>query len=268
MKKLFLVLAITTFSSCSFDNKTGIWQDATDIPVNNQVTKTISDSEPEQRYEDIFIKDETFNEEKEATALSMVKIEEPKKITNWLQEYATPSNNVSNYSYSANKILLYKSSKLNNFLSVNKDLNKKINFYKNNFISHDNKGKIFIFSLSLNKKIFEFDFYKKNFKKFNKKINFIINDSILYAADNLGYLYAINLDRQSLIWAKNYGIPFRSNLKFANNQIFLANQDNVIYSINPDTGEKNWQFASSLTFLKSDYVNNLALDLAKKNIFF
>ena len=62
MKKLFLVLAITTFSSCSFDNKTGIWQDATDIPVNNQVTKTITDSEPEQRYEDIFIKDETLKQ--------------------------------------------------------------------------------------------------------------------------------------------------------------------------------------------------------------
>tara|TARA_B100001093_G_scaffold457106_1_gene468604 strand:- start:184 stop:1560 length:1377 start_codon:yes stop_codon:yes gene_type:complete len=268
MKKLFLILIITIASSCSFDNKTGIWQDASDIPVNNQVTKTILDSKPNQRYEDIFIEDETFNEEKEATTFSNVKIEEPTRITNWLQEYATPSNNVSNFSYSDNRILLYKSSKLSNFLSSKKNLNKKIIFHKNNFISHDDKGKIFIFSISLNKKIFEFDFYKRNFKKFNKKINFIVNDNILYAADNLGYIYAINLDKKSLIWAKNYGIPFRSNLKFVDNQIILANQDNVIYSISSKTGEKNWQFATSLTFLKSDFINNFAIDLAKKNIFF
>ena len=59
-------------------------------------------------------------------------------------------------------------------------------------------------------------------KKFNKEINLIVNENFLYAADNLGYLYAINLNDNSIVWAKNYGIPFRSNLKFANNQIFLS----------------------------------------------
>ncbi|MDC6482017.1 PQQ-binding-like beta-propeller repeat protein, partial [Pelagibacteraceae bacterium] len=76
------------------------------------------------------------------------------------------------------------------------------------------------------------------------------------------------LDDNSILWAKNYGIPFRSNLKFANNQIFMANQDNVIYSINATTGKKNWQFATSITFLKSDFMNNFALDLVNSNLFF
>ena len=41
----------------------------------------------------------------------------------------------------------------------------------------------------------------------------IAKDHVLYVADNLGYIYAINLKSKSLIWAKNYGIPFRSNIK-------------------------------------------------------
>ena len=96
----------------------------------------------------------------------------------------------------------------------------------------------------------------------------IVNKNILYAADNLGYIYALNLDNTSIVWAKNYGIPFRSNLKFAKKQIFLANQDNVVYSINSITGNKNWQFASSLTSLKSDFENNIALDLINNNLIF
>ena len=99
-------------------------------------------------------------------------------------------------------------------------------------------------------------------------INFIVSKNVLYISDNLGYLYALNLVNNSIIWAKNYGIPFRSNIKLTNNQIFLANQDNVIYSINSKTGTKNWQFATGLTFLKSDFENNFALDLINNNLLF
>jgi outer membrane protein assembly factor BamB len=76
------------------------------------------------------------------------------------------------------------------------------------------------------------------------------------------------LSDKSILWAKNYGIPFRSNLKFAKNQIFLANQDNVIYSIDSTTGDKNWEFATGLTFLKSDFKNIFALDLINNTLLF
>ena len=165
--------------------------------------------------------------------------------------------------------MLSKSSKLRKISKNNAYFsNKKIIFYKNNLISYDHKGTIYIYSPSLKKKIFEYNFYKKNFKNFEKEINLIINNNILFASDNLGYMYAININNKDIVWAKNYGIPFRSNLKFANNQIFLANQDNVIYSVNSNTGEKNWEFATSLTFLKSDFENNFALDLVNNVLFF
>ena len=268
MKKLLLVFVTVVFSSCSFDNKTGIWKDATNTPIDNQTTKSITNSKSGTRQEDVFIKEKSFNEEKEPANLSDIELNPAKITTNWPEQYAVSTNNISNFSYSNNKILLSKSGKLSKFSSKENDSNKKIIFYKNNLISHDHNGTIFIYSLSLKKKIFKYNFYKKSFKNFDKEIYFIINKNILYAADNLGYLYAINLDNRSVVWAKNYGIPFRSNLKFANNQIFLANQDNVIYSFNSENGDKNWQFATSLTFLKSDFENNFAVDLVNNNLLF
>jgi|TARA_B110001452_G_scaffold244798_1_gene229055 outer membrane protein assembly factor BamB len=269
MKKLLLVYIVLILSSCSFDNKTGIWKDASSISVDNKITKSISTNPQSKRYEEIFTKNQTFDKEKEPVNFSNIKINSPLVVKNWPEQYISPFNNISNFSYSSKKILLSKSSKLRKISKNNAYFsNKKIIFYKNNLISYDHKGTIYIYSPSLKKKIFEYNFYKKNFKNFEKEINLIINNNILFASDNLGYMYAININNKDIVWAKNYGIPFRSNLKFANNQIFLANQDNVIYSVNSNTGEKNWEFATSLTFLKSDFENNFALDLVNNVLFF
>ena len=271
MKKLLQILIVLTLYSCSFDNKTGIWNDASDILVDNQSTESIINNQSEVKYEDIFTKDESFNEEREPPNLYSFVIDQAVKINNWAEEYAIPTNNISNFSYNDKKVLLLKSSKLSSLSSGTSELSflsRKIIFYQNNLISHDHKGTIFVYSLSLKKKIFQYNFYKKSFKNINKKIDLIVDNNILYAADNLGYLYAFNLDAKSIMWAKNYGIPFRSNLKFANNQIFLANQDNEIYAINSNTGDKAWTLATGLTFLKSDFKNNFALDLVNNNLFF
>ena len=34
-----------------------------------------------------------------------------------------------------------------------------------------------------------------------------------------------NIENQKIIWAKNFGVPFRSNIKIIDNLIFLSNQD-------------------------------------------
>jgi len=268
MKRLFLIFVTIIITSCSFDNKTGIWKDASNVPVDNQNAKSIENSNSKNRYEDIFIKNQIYSKEKESLNTSSFEIDAPVRSTNWLQQFGISTNNISNFSYSGNKILLSKSSKLSRFSSAKDYTNRNILFYEDNLITYDHKGTIFIYSLNLKKKIFEYNFYKKNFKNFKKKIYLIISEDTLYAADNLGYLYAINLNSKSLIWAKNYGIPFRSNLKLLNGQIFLANQDNVIYSINIKTGDKNWQFATSLTFLKSDFENSFAIDEINDNLLF
>jgi len=268
MKRLLLIFIAILVTSCSFDNKTGIWKDASNTVADNKDYKTIEVSNSNTRYEKIFNQTEIFNEEKENLTLTNIKNDNPVKVTNWLEQYAISTNNISNFSYNGKKTLLSKSSKLSKFSSSKSNSKKNFVFYKGNLISYDHKGTIYIYSLNLKKKIFEYNFYKKKFKSFKKEIYLVVNKNILYVADNLGYLYAINLDDKFIIWAKNYGIPFRSNLKFSNNQVFLANQDNVIYSINANTGEKNWQFTTSLTFLKSDFKNNFALDIINDKLFF
>ena len=268
MKRLYQIFIIILISSCSLDNKTGIWKDASNTPVDKEYLESISNSGSESRYEDLFIKTNIYNEEKESSDITNFKIDAPTKIISWPQQFATVTNNVSNFSYTGNKRLIDRSPKLYNHFSRNNNLKKNIIFYKNNLITHDDKGTIFIYSLNLKKKIYEYNFYKKKFKNVKKKIYFIVIKDTLYAADNLGYLYAINLDKKSIIWAKNYGIPFRSNLQTAGGQIYLANQDNVIYSINIKNGDKNWKYETNLTFLKSDFENNISLDIDNNSLFF
>jgi len=263
MKCFILILVVLPVLSCSFDNKTGIWKDASDISVNNQGSKSIENNENERRYEDIFVKNKIFNEEKNSPSNFIFKLDGQEITDNWLEQYGDKTNNISNFSYGGYKTLLSKSSKLGKLSS-----NKNVIFYDEKLITTDHKGKIFIYSLSLKKKIFEYNFYKKNFKKFNKKIYLVVSGDVLYAADNLGYMYAIDLNNKSLLWAKNYGIPFRSNLKIIDKQIILADQDNLIYSINLKTGAKNWQFATTQTFLKSDFENNFVISKLQDSLFF
>tara|TARA_B110000971_G_scaffold90957_1_gene93589 strand:- start:7926 stop:9290 length:1365 start_codon:yes stop_codon:yes gene_type:complete len=263
MKYIITIFGILIITSCSFDNKTGIWKDASSVPLEIKNKKSINENISNNKYENLFTKNKIYNEEKNTPLNTVLNLDAPINFDDWLEEYGNSSNNVSNFLYEGNKLLVSKSRRLSKL-----SLNNKIIFYKNNLISHDHKGKIFIYSPDLKKKIFEFDFYKKKFKRFQKDIYIAVNKNTLYAADNLGYIYAINLRSMSLIWAKNYGIPFRSNITIADDQIFLANQDNEIFSINTKTGDKNWQFSTSLTFLKSYYVNNFVVDKINKNIFF
>jgi outer membrane protein assembly factor BamB len=263
MKSFILIFVVLIMTSCSFDNKTGIWKDASSIPVDGQVVKSVNENDSVSRYEDIFIQDKPFNKEKAKPDNYVFKVDSPIQTQNWLEQYGSKTNNISNFSYSGNNILLSKSSKLSKLTS-----SKNIIFYKNILIGYDQKGRIFFYSLYNKQKEFEYDFYKKSFKNFKKVLYLTTSEDMLYAADNLGYIYAIDIYNKTLVWAKNYGVPFRSNLKVVNGQILVANQDNVIYSINVKTGDKNWQFATSLTFLKSDFNNSFAIDEINKNLFF
>ena len=54
---------------------------------------------------------------------------------------------------------------------------------------------------------------RKNIKNSKKTLNIIVEANIIYVSDNLGYLYAYDYLKKKVLWAKNYKIPFRSNLK-------------------------------------------------------
>ena len=60
--------------------------------------------------------------------------------------------------------------------------------------------------------------------------NFLFENNLI-VSDNLGYLYSINIETSEINWAKNYGIPFKSNIKIDNQNIIILNQDNKYLQI-------------------------------------
>tara|TARA_B100000401_G_C52800964_1_gene718568 strand:+ start:325 stop:1803 length:1479 start_codon:yes stop_codon:yes gene_type:complete len=296
MRQIFLFFFVLfLLTNCSFDNKSGIWSGDTKKQVSNPKnpkSKDIGKLTKNRKFklacafiksrkefeecqtgikkgiqgevlEVVFSETKLFDQEKNVSLTTKINIEPAIKNKNWQEKYLNSSNNISNIFYSNQKEIILKSSKLSKRYNDDNAI-----IYRGNFISYDHKGFIYIYSPKLKKKIFEYNFYKKNFKKYKKKISLIVNDGIIYAADNLGYIYSISINEQRILWAQNYGIPFRSNIKIVDNQIIVSNQDNIIYSINKIDGEKNWQLATSYTFLKSDFQNNIVIDKINKNILF
>ena len=264
MKKIIFFLTIFTFiNNCSFDNKTGIWKEENKI---SKITLKKNDN-----LKPVFEKNQTIEKEVVNSSNIDITISKPLKNKNWLQQNLINNNNIPNLFYTDRKLLINRSSKLSKFsdeLSVFKILNNNILIKDNNVVFYDHKGSIFLYSLKTKKKILNYNFYKTEYKNYNKEIALVIENDIIYAADNIGYMYAINVKKKQIVWAKNFGIPFRSNIKIVEDQIILANQDNIIYSINKFNGVINWQFATSLQFLKSNFRSSIITEYVNNSILF
>ena len=90
-------------------------------------------------------------------------------------------------------------------------------------------------------------------------MNTIIENEIIYVSDNLGYLYSFNIKTNNLIWAKNYKVPFRSNLKIEGNNLIAANQDNYLYFFDKKNGEIVKLFPTEKNEVKNNFINNLSV---------
>ena len=64
--------------------------------------------------------------------------------------------------------------------------------------------------------------FLQNVTKILKKINLIIEKDIVYVSDNIGYVYAYSYLNNNLIWAKNFKVPNRSNLKLFNEKLVFS----------------------------------------------
>ena len=88
-------------------------------------------------------------------------------------------------------------------------------------IISDQKGNLIIFSLTENRIISKFNFYKKRYKNLKKKINFYTHQNTVIATDNFGFVYAYDYNKEKILWAKNLKIPLRSNIKLVDNKIIF-----------------------------------------------
>ncbi len=244
--KIFCILVILLIlNNCSFDNKTGIWKN--EKTVQDQTQNDFND------FKRISSSQELFN--KIIPLKKNIKLHIPDQINNkeWREEFYNQSNNFDNFNFTNLNQTVFKSKKLSKYKT-----NDAILFEKNNLIISDKKGNVIVFSINEQKVISKLNFYKKRYKKFEKNLNLIVENNIIYISDNIGYLYAYNYKENILVWAKNYKIPFNSNLKILGNKIFGANINNNLLILEKNTGKMIKQIPTEETLVQNTFQNNLS----------
>tara|TARA_Y100001970_G_scaffold55682_1_gene70516 strand:+ start:1415 stop:2740 length:1326 start_codon:yes stop_codon:yes gene_type:complete len=252
MKILSILIFFLFFSNCSFDNKTGIWKNSNDISKKKE--NGLSD------FKKIYTEQKLFSEIIFPKNNLQVKLDEIKENLTWNDEFYRGTNNLENYDYEDFNKIVFKSKKLTKF-----EIGKKILFDGENVILTDVKGNIFVYSIGLQEIVLKYNFYKKKFKKIKKSLHIKIEDNKIYVADNLGYLYSIDYKIKKLIWAKDFKIPFRSNVKIVNDKLIFADTDNSLYLINKLNGEKIKSLPTEEALIKNEFINSIAV---KENTLF
>ena len=242
----YLIISFFLINNCSFDNKTGIWTGS------DQITKKENNSK--QNTEFIFKKENITIEEIDLSNEQIIKIDKPKNYNEWSQRYQNKSNNINNVTF-LNEGNYQKLSKISNTR-----VNKNILVYKNNLFFSDSRGNIGVFSLRENKLLFKYNFYKKKLKKFKKEIKLLVKENTIIAVDNFGYIYSIDYKQKKIVWAKNFLIPFRSNLKIINETLFVSDEKNKVILINIKNGDKIDELYTQPSQAVSDFESNLAVD--------
>ena len=244
--KFFLLIFLLILNNCSFDNKTGIWKNVNETP--NKQTKVEQNfkilSSSKDPYSEIIPKKNDFIFKSGNTLISQ----------QWNDIYYNKGNNSENFKYKSQNLIIFKSKKLSR-----NSTNQPVLFNKNNFIFTNEKGSLIVFSINGNKVISKFNFYKKKFIKIKKSLNIIAENDVIYVADNIGYLYAYNYVREKIVWAKNYKIPFRSNLKLFENKLIASDQNNNLYFLDKKNGNIIKLFPTEETIVKNQFVNNLSI---------
>ena len=245
MKLTLVFLIIFFLNNCSFDNKTGIWDNEKSIlkKENDQFKdfKKLSNSQV------IFNKTVPLQKEFE---IQMPNLINPKQ---WLEIFYSRNNNFENFKYGYLNQVLLKTGKL-----TNNSVSEYKLFANDNLILNDQKGNLIIYSLKENRIVHKFNFYKKRYKNIKKKLNLIIENQIIYVSDNIGYLYAFNFNKGNLIWAKNYKVPFNSNLKISNKFIFTSNINNTFLVLDKRNGNIIKRIPTEEAVVQNDFKNNLA----------
>ena len=156
MKKIILLIFIFLYSHCSFDNKTGIWENSNTVDIKK--TNRFKD------FETLYTKEKTFNEILLPKNNLNLILDPIKTNKTWLEELYQETNNIENFGFKNQNEILFKSKKLSG-----SRINNKILFDGENVIISNIKGDIIVYSITEKKTIFKYNFYKKKFKKIQSR---------------------------------------------------------------------------------------------------
>ncbi len=243
--KLFIFLTVTIFlNNCSFDNKSGIWKN-----------KSFSNNENNQfkNFKNLAFEKNVFN--KVINLQKDFKFKSTRLVLNndWKDVYYNNNNNFPNFKYNGLNEIIFRSKKLSSLETDNLFL-----FINDHVIISDRKGNLIIQSITGNKRYTKYNFYKKKHKKINKYLNLVAENNIIYVSDNIGYLYAFDYKKEKVVWAKDYNVPFRSNLKIFKNKLITSNINNELIYIDKNSGNTLRKIPTEETTLKNQFINNIA----------
>ena len=250
---LILLILFTLLNNCSFDNKTGIWGDSA------KEKKRISELEKEQKeiikIEKVYTSDKSFY--KEISLTKNIVLPKSQNKSSWLMSNENNQNYLGNiYLEGINKYFLKKKIGKDKF-SGSKKITSLLVINKNIIFSDDN-GTIFHIN-ERGRIIWKKNIYKKAYKKIYKNLVLSIYKDNIYVADNIGFIYSIDLKDGKLLWVRNYETGMKSNIKIFDKKIFLINEDNKILSLNAKDGSLIWNILSIESFIKSENLLSLAI---------
>ena len=149
MKFLFLIIILIIFSNCSFDDKSGIWENKKNI-ISKTKKNVFSD------FKRISDTKETFNKTIILDNKFKFEISPPIENFQWQDIFYKKNNNLDNFTYREKNELRFLGKKISrqkvdNFLLLE----------NNNVVTTDLRGNIIIFSINQNVVNNKFNFYKK-----------------------------------------------------------------------------------------------------------
>ena len=241
---IFLLLIFIT--SCSLDNKTGLWTKKQKIKEEKIIIK------------ELFEKEKAL--EKEFNPNLKINLS-AKLIDNSFINNFDNNNGRVNYNGTLKSISKFKFSKIDNF----NQLEPEIIFDKNNVIFFDDKGSILKFD-SFSKLIWKKNYYTKAEKKSKPILFFANNKNTLVVADSIAKYYAININNGELLWSKNNSAPFNSQVKIYKDKFFAIDFENILRCYSIKDGTELWQVKTDQSFIKSQ--KKLSLVIVDNNVYF
>jgi outer membrane protein assembly factor BamB len=258
---LIFSLSIILFE-CSFDTKTGVWTDKQKRKIANTALIKLSADQSK------------FQKEKNPELAININ-SQAKTNKKWIMPGLNYSNLTSHLKFSGqiNKFSKYKFKKIP--LSAVKE--NPLIIKENYFITIGEKGSIVKF---VNRKKVQWNrnIYGKKEKKKIESISLALSKDKLYAIDNLGKYYAIDVDTGKIIWIKRHNALFDSQIKVYKNKIYAVDSNNIINCFSTIDGEQIWKFETPSTFIKTNkklsiivtpssvLFSNTAGDITKVNI--
>ena len=195
--------------------------------------------------------------DKEISSKSPLQLNAVQLNKDWVYEHFSSNNFYEHFVYEGKFQDIFKKS-IGDYINKNNDSGSLLVSGEFAFFS-DEKGRVYKFDIKKEKIIWELKIYESSLNNYPKNIALFLNSNILYAADNLGFLYSVDTETGKLIWQQNYGIPFSSHLNFHKGILYVVNQNSRLYAFNPTDGEKIWSFESLSGLIKPSRSSNISI---------